>query len=89
MFFHINVGIQGEHDSVIEKFTVNRKEVNDTENLIEHASVEDLLNMHRAASNKTTLISENPNIINEENVIVAPGQRKLPVSILRDKLCEV
>ena len=53
MFFHINVGIQGEHDSVIEKFTVNRKEVNDTENLIEHASVEDLLNMHRAASNKT------------------------------------
>ena len=48
----------------------------------EFASVEDLLNMHRIASNKITLVSEIPNIINDENVIIALGQGKKPVSIL-------
>ena len=31
---------------------------------------------------------EIPNIINDENVIVALGQGKTPVSILSDKFCE-
>ena len=44
--------------------------------LKQYASVEDPLNMHRTASNKTNLVSEIPNIINEENVIAAPGQGK-------------
>ena len=44
--------------------------------------------MHRTASNETTLISEIPNIINEENITIAPGQRKKPVSILSDEFCE-
>lgn len=35
------------------------------------------LNMHRTISKGTTLISEIPNIIKEENVIIAPGQRNL------------
>ena len=50
----------------------------------EFASVEDPPNMYRTALNETTLASEIPNIINEENVIIAPGQGKIPVSILRD-----
>ena len=44
--------------------------------------------MHRTASNETTLISEIPNIINEEKITIAPGQRKKPVSILSDEFCE-
>ena len=30
--------------------------------------------MHRTASNETTLVSDIPNILNEEDVIIAPGQ---------------
>ena len=58
--------------------------MNDTET--EYASVEDLLNMHRTVSNKTTLISEIPNVNNEEDVIVALGQRKKPALILTDEI---
>ena len=32
--------------------------------------------MHRTASNETTLVSDIPNIINEEDVIIAPEQGK-------------
>ena len=32
--------------------------------------------MHRTASNERTLVSEIPSTINEENVIIAPGQGK-------------
>ena len=42
----------------------------------EFASVDDLLNMHRTASNGTTLVSQIPNIINKENVIIPSGQIK-------------
>ena len=55
----------------------------------EFALVEDLLNMHRTASNETTLVSQIPNIINDENVIISPGQRKKIVSILSDEFWEV
>ena len=34
------------------------------------------------------MISEIPNIIIEENFIIAPGQEKTPVSILGDEFCE-
>ena len=54
----------------------------------EFASDEDPLKMHRTASNEITLVSEIPNIINNKNNIIAPGQRKTPVSILRDEFCE-
>ena len=40
------------------------------------ASVQDPLNMHIIASSETTLISEIPDIINDKNVIITPGQRK-------------
>ena len=50
--------------------------------------MEDPLNMHRTASNKTTLVFQIPNVINEENIIIAPGQGKTPVSILNDEFCE-
>ena len=44
--------------------------------------------MHRTASNEIALVSEVPYIINDENVIIAPGQGKKPVSILSDEFCE-
>ena len=44
--------------------------------------------MHRTASNETTLVSEIPNIINEENVTFAPGQGENPVSIFSEEFCE-
>ena len=61
-----------------------RENMNDTESETEYASVEDPLKKHKTASNETTLISEIPNIINEENVITASGQEKIPVLILSD-----
>ena len=51
-------------------------------------SVEGPLHMYETESNPTTLVSEISNIINEENVIIAPGQRRKPVSILHDEFCE-
>ena len=59
---------------LIEKKKKNSENRNDTET--ECNSVEDALNMHRTASNETTLVSEIPYIINEENVLIAPGQGK-------------
>ena len=54
--------------------------INDTET--EYASVEDPLTMHRTVTNKATYIFEIPSVlINEKNVIIAPGQRKKPASI--------
>ena len=60
------VEIQEQNKNVTEKNISDRKQTcenrNDTE--IEYASVEDLLSMHRNASNETILISEIPNLIN-------------------------
>ena len=82
---------QEETESVTKNGISNVKEINknDNENAseAEYVSVEDPLNMHRTATNETTLISEIPNIINEENIIIAPGQGKTPVSILGDEFC--
>ena len=60
--------------------------VNESEK--EYASVEDPLDMHRTASNETTLISNIPNIVSNQNIIIEPGQGKTPVSVLSDKFCE-
>ena len=49
---------------------ISTKSINDTET--EYISVENPLIMHNTASNETTLFSETPNIINEENFIMAP-----------------
>lgn len=46
--------------------------------------VENLLNMHKTAANKTALFSEMPIIIYKRNVITAPGQQKTPISLLND-----
>ena len=64
------------------------KNNNENASETEYASVEDHLNMHKTATNGTTLISEISNIINEENVFIAPGQGKTSVSILDDEFCE-
>ena len=53
----------------------------------EFPSTEYPLTMHRTVSNETTLASEIPNIINEKNVIIAPGQKR-PLSISSDEFCK-
>ena len=49
---------------------------------------DDPLNLYRVAPHETALISEIPGIIDEDNITVAPGQGKSPLSILRDDYCE-
>ena len=50
--------------------------------------MDDPLNLHRVAANETTLISEIPGIIDEDNITIAPGQGKTLLSIVRDDYCE-
>ena len=64
------------------------KDTNGTRSEIEFTLVEDPINMHRTALNETSLVSEIPNTIDKENVIIVPGQGKTPVSILSDEFCE-
>ena len=47
-------------------------------------SVDDPLNAHRDAGYETTPVPEIPRIIEDDNVIMAPGQGKTPVSVLND-----
>ena len=49
---------------------------------------EDPLNKHRISSNESALVSEFLSAIDNENIIVAPGQEKTPVSIVNDNYCE-
>ena len=42
----------------------------------EYGYLEDPLSKHRTGPNETALNSEIPNISNDENVIIAPGQEK-------------
>ena len=46
------------------------------------------MNTHRALKYETTLIPEIPRIIEDDNVIMAAGQGKTPVSVLNDDHCE-
>ena len=84
--FDINVDIQGENQCSWK--IIIDGDISDIEIKREYASVQDPLNMHRTVSNETILVSEIPNIINEENLIFAPEQEKTQVSILGDKFYE-
>ena len=55
---------------------------------VEHSLKEDPLNAYRIASNETALVSEVPALIDDENIIIAPGQGKTPLSLLNDEFCE-
>ena len=44
----------------------------------------DPLNARRAAGYEITLVPEIPRIIDDDNIMMAPGPRKIPVSILND-----
>ena len=71
--------IQGEIESVTDKNISDIKEMSENINNnseTKFASVADPLNMHRTESNETFLALEIPNMINKENIIIAPGQRK-------------
>ena len=81
------VEMQGETEKGTAESICNPKEnVNESES--EYASVEDRLNIHRTASKETTLVSAIPNIVSNQNNIIAPGQGKTPVSVLSDEFCE-
>ena len=84
--FSGTVEIQGKSECVTETNVSDGKEM--TENIndrseTEFASVEDSLNIHRATSNETTLVSEIPNKISDGNIIIAPGQGKKLASVLK------
>ena len=51
-------------------------------------SVDDPLNAHRTAGYETTFVPEIPRIIEDDNVIMAPGQGKTPISLLNHDDCE-
>ena len=72
----INFSGTDEHEDIPETFHQTNSNLNRIL-LVEHP-----LSRHRTGSNETALVSEISNIINDENVIIAPGQRKSPVSIL-------
>ena len=71
--------IQGENDSATEEAVSDRKEMSEginTEIETGYALVEDTLNMNRTVSNEATFESVILNVVNEENVVIAQGQRK-------------
>ena len=72
------IEIQGKNESIAGKIISDSTETSESINNTgtKYASVEDPQSMHRTASNEVPLISEIPNIINEENVIISPGQEK-------------
>ena len=65
-----------EHQDIAEY--IHKKIIS---NETEYDPVEDRLSMYKTASNEIALVSEVPYIINDENVIIAQGQDKKPVSI--------
>ena len=69
------VEMQGETEKGTAESICNVKE-NVNESKTEYASVEDPLNIHRTVSNETTLVSDIPNIVSNQNII-APGQGKI------------
>lgn len=81
--------IQGETKSGTEKIFLMKKKRRKIQLTItsetRFAIVEDPLKICRTASNETTLVSEIPITIKEEHVIIAPGQGKTPVLVLRDE----
>ena len=68
--------------------TCNNHPHTKTENKLNFELFDDPLNLYRVAPNEIALISEIPGIIDEDNITVAPGQGKSPLSILRDDYCE-
>ena len=52
-------------------------------NISDGKEVTENINTRSKTSNETTLLNEIPNIISEENVIIAPRQGQTPVSILK------
>ena len=79
----INFSGNDKHQDVTE--SIRTKIIS---NETEYGSVEDPLSMHRTGSNETALVSEIPSIVNDENVMIAPGQGEKPVSVLSDEFCE-
>ena len=68
-----NVQIFWENQSATENVILDGKETSGSINDIEteYASVEDVINKRKTASNETTVVSEIPNTIDDENIIIA------------------
>ena len=67
----INLSGTHEHQDVAE--SIHKKVISDE---TEYSSVEDPLSMDRTGSNETAHVSKIPCMINDENIITAPGQAK-------------
>ena len=79
--------MQGETESDTENISDGEemtKNINNTRSETKFALVEDPLNIYRIASDQTTLVSEIPNISDEENIIIVPGQEETPFFIVSD-----
>ena len=60
--------------------------VEDSSSLLEDE--ENPLNEHRISANETALISNIPCQVNDDNIVIAPGQGQQPLSLVNDKNCE-
>ena len=67
----INFPSIDENEDVFD--SIHKKNIS---NKTVYGSIEDSLSMHRTGSNETALVSDILRIINDENVIIAPGKGK-------------
>ena len=79
----INFSGNDKHQDVTE--SIRTKVIS---NETEYGSVEDPLSMHKTGSNETALVSKIPSTVNDENVMIAPGQGEKSVSVFSDEFCE-
>ena len=77
-----NNGIQFVDDNCVEQILPYGNKEGEFDN-------EDPLNSFRTHANETLLVSEIPNmVIDDENTILAPGEGKIPYSLINDEKCE-
>ena len=74
--------------SLAAEQTCNNYADAEVENKLNFQLLDDPLNLHRVAANETSLISELPSIIDEDNIIIAQGQGNTSLSILHDDFSE-
>ena len=85
------IGGSDSSDEVLLKF-VDDKDIPQIINFeeLDEYETEDPLNQHRVDCTETTLISKCPHVIaDDENIIVAPGEGKAPLNVLKDPNVEV
>ena len=92
--FYYDIVIDTDHiDSNLLSFNddITSNDMEDP-NLEEASTVLELqenpLDKHRFQANETALINNIPYQINDDNIVIAPGQGKRPLSLINDENCE-